>query len=58
MLMVVAIFVIRSWLNILFRRLRLGGPFNDLIEFTPVKPHPPALGAIVYFNTLAIRHYQ
>jgi hypothetical protein len=33
-------------------------PFNQFVEFTPVKPNAPTLGAIVDFNALAFGHQE
>ena len=37
-------------------RLRIGYPVDNLIQFAPIQPYPPALGAIVYLNALAFGH--
>jgi hypothetical protein len=44
----------RSWR----RSRRTAGPLNQFVEFTPVKPNSPALGAIVNFNALAFGHQE
>jgi hypothetical protein len=31
-------------------------PFEDLVEFPPVQPYPPAFRTIIDFNPLAVRH--
>lgn len=41
-------------LRCLFDRATL----NNLVEFAPVKPDTTALRAIIYFDALAITHYQ
>ena len=33
-------------------------PFNQLVEFTAIKPNTAALGAVVNFNALAFGHQQ
>lgn len=33
-------------------------PFNQFIEFTPIKPNTPALGAVVNFNALAVGYQE
>jgi hypothetical protein len=34
------------------------GPFNQLVEFTPIKPNASALWAVVNFNALAFGHQK
>jgi hypothetical protein len=34
------------------------GPFNQLVELTPVKPNASALWAVVNFNALAFGHQE
>jgi hypothetical protein len=34
------------------------GPFNQFIEFTPIKPNAPALRTVVNFNALAFGHQK
>lgn len=33
-------------------------PFNQFIEFTPIEPNAPALGAVVNFNALAVGYQE
>jgi hypothetical protein len=35
-----------------------GGALNQLVEFTPIKPHASALRAVVNFNALAFSHQK
>ena len=35
-----------------------GGPFDQLVEFTPIKPNAPALRTVVNFNVLAFGHQE
>ncbi len=39
-------------------RLRIGYPVDNLIQFAPIQPYPPALGAIVYLDALAFGHLE
>ena len=32
--------------------------FDDLVEFTAIKPHAPALRAVVDLNTASVTHYE
>jgi hypothetical protein len=34
------------------------GPFNQLVEFTPIKPNASALRAVINFNALALGHQE
>ena len=34
------------------------GPFNQLIQFTPIKPHASTLWAVVNLNALAFGHQK
>lgn len=36
-----------------FATRKFAGPLDDLVEFTPVEPYPPALWAIVNFYALS-----
>ena len=33
-------------------------PFNQFVEFAPIKPDTPTLRTVVNFNALAFRHQQ
>ena len=35
-----------------------GRPFNQLVEFAPIKPDAAALGTVVDFNALAFGHQE
>ena len=37
-----------------FAARRFAAPLNDLVEFTPVEPYAPALGAVVNFDALPL----
>ena len=37
---------------------RLGGPFNDLVQITAIKPDAPALGAVVDLHATSFGHHQ
>lgn len=41
-----------------FSAFRLACPLDDLVEFAPVKPHPPTLGAVIYFDALPLGKHQ
>jgi hypothetical protein len=45
---------LRSW----HRTDSSRGPFNQLVEFTPIKPNASALWAVVNFNALAFGHQK
>jgi hypothetical protein len=38
--------------------LQLNRLFNDFVQFSAIQPNPATGGAIVDFNSLALRHYQ
>jgi hypothetical protein len=35
-----------------------GGPFNQFVEFTAIKPNAPALRTVVNFNALTFGHQE
>jgi hypothetical protein len=53
-ILVTVSFIIRF--VILFPGIMIGGTFHDLLQFTPVQPYTPAVGAIVNFYSLFIAY--
>lgn len=52
---------VSGWLTIVSLRLRLWRrctALDNFIQLSTIQPNPAALGAIVYFYTLAIGHHE
>jgi hypothetical protein len=48
----------RRWGNGRVRPVLDSGTLEDLIQFATIKPYPPALEAVVNFNSMPLGHDQ